>query len=281
MDDQAQFHPLKYLYALAQAAAGEGARIFEHSRVLGIDRDDACVLHTENGHLTAQTLVLATNYPLIEFPGHFFLRLHQERSYIISTDAIGTEVDGMYISAEEPIHSVRTHTSDGKTQLLLGGYGHRTGKEDEAGDGYGHLENFLHADFSQASPSPGFRWSAQDCAPLDGMPYVGAAHERAPRVYVATGYDKWGMTNSAAAALMIADNITGSTRIDLETAEAFSPAAVQAGRLREELLLAGGRDGGRAHRGLRVHADGQLRRRRPRRRRGAARGRRRAGGIPR
>ena len=223
MDGQAQFHPLKYLYTLADAAAAAGAKIFEHTRVTGIDREDACVLHTANGSITAHMLVLATNYPLIEFPGHFFLRLHQERSYIISAPANNANGGGMYISAEEPIHSVRMHTSNGKTQLLLGGFGHRTGKEDDGGDAYVHLEDFLRADFPQASREPSYRWSAQDCVPLDGMPYVGAAHDKAPRVYVATGYNKWGMTNSAAAAAMIADSITGSTHIEKETAAAFSP----------------------------------------------------------
>jgi len=223
MDGQAQFHPLKYLYALADAAAAAGAKIFEHTRVTGIDREGSCVLHTMNGDITAQTLVLATNYPLIEFPGHFFLRLHQERSYIISTPADGANVGGMYISAEEPIHSIRMYTSNRNTHLLLGGFGHRTGKEDDVGNAYTRLEDFLRADFPQASHEPDFRWSAQDCVPLDGMPYVGAAHDKAPRVYVATGYNKWGMTNSAAAAAMIADSISGSTRIDKEAAAAFSP----------------------------------------------------------
>jgi Rieske Fe-S protein len=175
------------------------------------------------GNITAQNLVLATNYPLIEFPGHFFLRLHQERSYIISADAGDLSVNGMYISAENPVHSVRTHSLDGKMQLLLGGFGHRTGKEDEVGDSYAHLRDFLRDDFPKAPHEPDYEWSAQDCQPLDNMPYVGAAHDKAPRVYVATGFDKWGMTNSAAAAAMISDCITGSTRIDKEVAAAFSP----------------------------------------------------------
>ena len=241
MDDQAQFHPLKYLYALAQAASTMGVRIYEHSRVLGMDRgEDSCELHTPNGHLTANTVVLATNYPLIEFPGHFFLRLHQERSYIISADADNTKVTGMYISAEDPVHSVRMHTSGDKKQLLLGGFGHRTGKEDNVGDSYHHLKDFLHADFKQASPTPSYEWSAQDCQPLDNMPYVGAAHAEAPRVYVATGFDKWGMTNSAAAAAMITDSIAGTTRVDKEAAAAFSPLRFKPGASALELAKQAG-----------------------------------------
>lgn len=240
MDDQAQFHPLKYLYALAKLASDAGVKICEHSRVLGMDREDDCVLHTPNGHLTANTVVLATNYPLIEFPGHFFLRLHQERSYIISTDAGGMDVHGMYITAEDPIRSVRMQTLDGKAQLLLGGYGHRTGKEDKTGDSYHHLEDFLHAEFKKASSKPDYRWAAQDCAPLDGMPYVGAAHADAPRIYIAAGFNKWGMTNSAAAAAMIADNIAGTTRVDKEVAEAFSPLRFKPGASAIELAKQAG-----------------------------------------
>lgn len=240
LDDQAQFHPLKYLYSLAKVASASGVQIFEHTRVLGMDRAESCVLHTPNGRLTANTVVLATNYPLIEFPGHFFLRLHQERSYIISTDASGVNVKGMYITAEDPVRSVRMHTLDGKMQLLLGGYGHRTGKEDQAGNSYDHLDLFLHADFKQASQKPDYRWSAQDCAPLDNMPYVGAAHANSPRVYIASGFNKWGMTNSAAAAAMITDSIAGTTRIDKETAAAFSPLRFKPGASALELAKQAG-----------------------------------------
>lgn len=240
MDDQAQFHPLKYLYALAKAASDSGVKIFTRSRVLGMDRDESCVLHTPNGHLTAKTVVLATNYPLIEFPGHFFLRLHQERSYIISADAGGIDVHGLYITAENPVQSIRMHTHDGKKQLLLGGYGHRTGKEDSVGDSYDHLKHFLHTSFRQASQTPDYQWSAQDCQPLDNMPYVGAAHAEAPRVYVAAGFDKWGMTNSAAAAAMISDSITGTTRVDKEVATAFSPLRFKPGASALELVKQAG-----------------------------------------
>lgn len=240
MDNQAQFHPLKYLYALSQAAKTAGVKIYEHTRVLGIDREDACVLHTMGGRLIADTVVLATNYPLIEFPGHFFLRLHQERSYIISTDAAKTDLYGMYISAEDPAHSVRMHTSNGRTMLLLGGFGHRTGKEDKAGDSFDRLEEFLHADFKHASPKPDYHWAAQDCAPLDGMPYVGAVQTKAPCVYVAAGYNKWGMTNSAAAAAMIADSITGTTRVNKEIANMFSPLRFKPGASAKELFVQAG-----------------------------------------
>jgi glycine/D-amino acid oxidase-like deaminating enzyme/nitrite reductase/ring-hydroxylating ferredoxin subunit len=240
MADQAQFHPLKYLYALARAASSAGVSIFERTRVLGLDLVERCTLHTPGGDVVAGTVVFATNYPLIEFPGHFFLRLHQERSYILSTDAGGVRLRGMYISAENPVHSVRTHSGGGKTQLLLGGFGHRAGKEDDAPDSYGELEEFLRTDFAAASPDPGFEWSAQDCQPLDGMPYVGAAHADAPRVYIAAGYDKWGMTNSAAAAAMICDSIAGTTRIDKEVAEAFSPLRFKPGASAKNFFVQAG-----------------------------------------
>lgn len=244
MDGQAQFHPLKYLYALADAAAAAGVKIYEHTRVTGIDREDACVLHTLKGRITAQTLVLATNYPLIEFPGHFFLRLHQERSYIISAPAGGANMPGMYISVEEPIRSIRMYNANGNARLLLGGFGHRTGKEDTVGDSYAHLKDFLRDGFPQAPREPDYQWSAQDCAPLDGMPYVGSVHDKAPRVFVATGYNKWGMTNSAAAAAMISDAIAGSTRIDKETAEAFCPQRFKPGAAAKNFFVQAGETAG-------------------------------------
>ncbi|MDD5018142.1 MAG: FAD-dependent oxidoreductase, partial [Eubacteriales bacterium] len=236
MDDQAQFHPLKYLYALADIFIKSGGSIHERSKVLGIIKKKAYVVKTQNGSLTADTVVLATNYPPVDFPGLFFLRLHQERSYIIGTDAGEVDVSGMYINAEEPVNSIRMHDTKGAKQLLLGGYGHKTGKEDDAKSGYSSLEGFLRTDFAQANACPGYHWSAQDCVTLDGMPYVGAV---ADGVYVATGYAKWGMTNSAAAAMMIADSITGSNVIDSGVREQFSPKRISPAASAKNFLVQG------------------------------------------
>ncbi len=223
MEGQAQFHPLKYLYALAGEFVKKGGRIFEHTKALEFERNEKCVVRTANGSVRADAAVFATNYPLVEFPGLFFIKLHQERTYIICTDSGKVDVEGMYINIHDPVNSIRMHYSGSGNKLLLAGYGHRTGKEEEDDASYGHLKSLLHTDFKGAAPNPSHEWSAQDCFPIDGMPYAGAIFAKNPNVYVATGYEKWGITNSAAAAMMIADHAAGTNFIEREVREKFDP----------------------------------------------------------
>ncbi len=226
METQAQFHPLKYLYALTNELVKKGGRVFEKSRAIDFERQDKCVVKTESGSVTAKAAVLATNYPLVDFPGLFFIKLHQERTYIICTDSNGVNVSGMYINIHEPVNSLRMHYSDSANKLLLAGHGHRTAKEDEDDTSYDHLREFLRADFKGASPEPSHEWSAQDCFTLDKMPYVGPIFSKNPNVYVAAGYEKWGMTNGTAAAMMICDHAAGTTSLPREIREKFQPIRI-------------------------------------------------------
>jgi Rieske Fe-S protein len=162
---------------------------------------------------------------MIEFPGLFFLRLHQERSYILATQRQAPQ--GMHINAGKPVRSVRSHTLDSQPWMLVGGFGHRTAKEDQENTGYTPLGDFLKRSFPGAEAVYG--WSAQDGKTLDHIPYVGSVYQDAPNVHVAAGYDKWGMTNSAAAAIMITDEITGSHTIDPDIRAVFSPLRVAPG----------------------------------------------------
>lgn len=224
MENQAQFHPIKYLYALVDILEKNNCRIYEHSKVMKIEKGNPCTLHTQTGEIVAASVVFATNYPLIDFPGLFFVKLHQERSYIISTNAEKIDVRGMYINASRPVNSVRMYYAKNETRLLLGGYGHKTAKEDDAKSGYSRLKDFLLSDFSAAKENPDYQWSAQDCVTLDGIPYVGKISNNHPNIYIATGYAKWGMTNATAVAIMITDAIMGSNHIDEQVSEQFCPS---------------------------------------------------------
>lgn len=220
LKNQAQFHPLKYLYALADSLADFGVPLREKTKATGLDRDaHGITVHMENGTVRAHNVVLATGYPMFEFPGAFFTRLHQRRSYLIAARQQGPS--GMYINAGDPVRSIRSHSLAGEPWLLVGGFGHRTAKEDQRDTGLEPLSAFLQSSFSGAEAFYG--WSAQDGRTLDHIPYVGGVYEQGPQIYVAAGYDKWGMTNSAAASMMLTDEITDKSTIDAEVSAVFSP----------------------------------------------------------
>jgi len=115
----------------------------------------------------------------------------------------------MYISAGPDVRSLRTARlpSSDAVQLLVGGEGHVVGREPDAA---GRL---LALDAWTARWFPGARrthaWSAQDYRPIAGLPLVGGAAPGDGRVLVATGFDKWGLTNAVAAALVLAGRIVG------------------------------------------------------------------------
>ncbi len=227
LKNQAQFHPLKYLYALAETLRDMNVPLFEQTKALNIERNENNIrLFTDKKKtITVKSAVLATGYPMIEFPGLFFLRLFQERSYIMAAQKQAPQ--GMYLSAEKPVESVRSHALGCQPWLLVGGFGHRTGKEDKEDTGFAPLGGFLKDSFAGAEAAYG--WSAQDGMTLDHIPYVGSLYKYEPNLYVATGYEKWGMTNSAAAAIMISDEITGNKAIDPDIRDVFSPLRIAPG----------------------------------------------------
>ena len=65
-----------------------------------------------------------------------------------------------------------------------------------------------------------YKRQAQDCIPMDGVPYIGRYASSTPNLYVATGFNKWGMTSSMVSAMIISSMIAGK---ECEFAGIFSP----------------------------------------------------------
>ncbi len=187
---QAQFHPLKFLYALS-----ENLPIYENTAVRELAPHRAV---TDRGSVTAEKIIVATHFPFLNKHGSYFLKLYQQRSYVL---ALKTQAgpEGMYIGTEENSISLRRQGDF----LLLGGGGHRTGK---TGGGWQELEAFARRHYPDGEIR--YRWATQDCISLDGMPYIGPYSRRTKDLYVATGFHKWGMTGSMVAARLLTDLIT-------------------------------------------------------------------------
>lgn len=215
---QAYFHPLEFL-----KGAAEGLAIYENSQVLFVDGGRVL---TERGCVTADHVIFACHYPFVNIPGYYFMRMYQERSYVLALEA-GDSAGrrnflprGMYYGVDRDGLSFRS--ADGF--LLLGGEGHRTGENREGGR-YGRLME--RAKRLWPGCEERFRWSAQDCMTLDGIPYIGRFSAKTPNWYVATGFQKWGMTSAMAAAMVIRDAVLGKENPDgaVFSPERFTPAA--------------------------------------------------------
>ncbi|MGN0298536.1 MAG: FAD-dependent oxidoreductase [Lachnospiraceae bacterium] len=192
--NQAQFHPLKFLTEMT--AKLNPLNLYEHTCVSKIDGH---IAYTENGAITADKIIVATHFPFLNKRGSYFLKLYQQRSYVLALEN-AIDVDGMYIDAEEGGFSFRNYDK----LLLLGGGGHRTGKK---GGNWKVLQNFAETAFPKAMEV--CRWATQDCMSLDGIPYIGYYSMNTPHLYVASGFNKWGMTSSMVAAMLLCDLVLG------------------------------------------------------------------------
>lgn len=205
-DNQAQFHPRKFLLPLAENVTANGCQIFEQSRIVDIEEDSKYILTTSSGEkVTAEKVVIASHYPFYNKPGIYFSRIYTHRSYIVAIKAKEKFPGGMYITAEEPARSLRSHFSDQEELILVAGDHHKTGQGVDTIKHYEALIDFANQNFTVEDIR--YRWSTQDCMTLDDLPYVGHFTSDTPNMYVATGYGKWGMTNSIASAMILRDLI--------------------------------------------------------------------------
>jgi glycine/D-amino acid oxidase-like deaminating enzyme/nitrite reductase/ring-hydroxylating ferredoxin subunit len=234
--DQAEFHPRRFLLAIADAVSDGGSHVFERTRVTGVDDGDPCRVRTDGGaEVTAGAVVIATHYPTLD-RGLFFARLSAERSYALGLRVRGRVPHGMFLSTESPAHSVRATPYDGDELLIVGGESHKTGTSDPV-ERYEALEAWARVRFDVRAVE--YRWSAQDAMPADGIPYVGKLSPIARRVWTASGFKKWGITNGAAAALMLSDAILERENPWLDTFDAnrFKPVAAAPTLLKEQLSV--------------------------------------------
>lgn len=205
-DNQAQFHPRKFLLPLAQKVKDSGIQIFEQSRVVDIEEGSNYVLITNHGKkVTAQKVIIASHYPCYNKHGLYFGRIYSERSYALAIKAKEKYPGGMYINVEEPARSLRSQMSDQGELIIVGGDHHKTGQGIDTDLHYEALVDFANNLFT-VEDFP-YRWSTQDCMTLDKVPYVGHFTSKTPNMYIASGYGKWGMTNSMASAMILSDLI--------------------------------------------------------------------------
>lgn len=205
LPQQAQFHPLKFVKAIAEPLC-----IYEKTQVKRVEDHR---LITDLGIVTADKIIFACHYPFVNFPGMYFARMHQERSYVLALDNAAIP-DGMWIGSGKEIYSLRHYGN----LVLLGGCGHRCG-DNQKGGRYEALRRKAMEWFPGSIEVA--RWSAQDCVTADSVPYIGSFSAAKPDWYVATGFQKWGMTGSMVSAMLLRDLIDGKENLN---AAAFAPS---------------------------------------------------------
>ena len=209
LPDQVQIHPLQVLDALLDDLHRHGGVVVEGARVTGADVGASAVaVDTSRGMVHADRLVLATGAPILDRGGHF-ARLVPSRSYATTHRVPGPAPQGMYLSADDPTRSLRTVPVDDGELLMVGGNGHVVGRSDSPAAAVEDLVAWTQEHFPGAERQ--HAWSAQDYRSSDRVPFVGPLAWSDGRVSVATGYNKWGMTNAVAAGLSLSAELSGGS----------------------------------------------------------------------
>ena len=200
---QAQFNPIKFISEISK-----DLNIYENTTVLEMIGNMAV---TNRGKISAEKVIVTTHFPFINKHGSYYLKLYQHRSYVLALEN-AADVKAMYVDENKKGMSFRNY----KNLLLLGGGGHRTGKP---GGNWTELRDFVKINYPLAK-EVGF-WAAQDCMSLDGIPYIGKYSKNTGNLFVASGFNKWGMTGAMTAAMLLKDLIADKPN---DFAELYSPS---------------------------------------------------------
>ncbi|MEG0691802.1 MAG: FAD-dependent oxidoreductase [Oscillospiraceae bacterium] len=190
--NQAEFNPLKFINEISKSLT-----IYENTMVKSI-KDT--IIHTDHGKVTANKILVATHFPFINAPGYYFMKMYQQRSYVVALQN-AQNLNGLYIDESDQGFSFRNYGD----LLFIGGGGHRTGKK---GGGYETLRDFAKELYPKSEEK--FAWATQDCMTLDHIPYIGQYSKNTPNLFVATGFNKWGMTSSMVSAMLLSNIMMGA-----------------------------------------------------------------------
>ena len=185
-----------------------GGYVFTDSLVKDVKRvNNEYITYTDMYNIKSKYLVICSHYPFINFPGFYFSKMYQVTSYVLGIETKENLFDGMYINAVEPTISFRSAKYGDKRLLIAAGGNHKTGFSPDSEEFYGYnfLENEIKKLYTHYEIK--YKWNTRDCVTLDKVPYIGEFSNFMPNMYVATGFNKWGMTTSNVAANIIKDSI--------------------------------------------------------------------------
>jgi glycine/D-amino acid oxidase-like deaminating enzyme/nitrite reductase/ring-hydroxylating ferredoxin subunit len=221
-EDQAQFDPYRYALGLANAIVAGGGQIFESTRALSIEHGEPCRVTTERGVVTARDVIEATHLPLGK-EGMFFAKAYPYAHPMVAARIDPARAfDGMFISAGSPTHSIRTTRRGDETWLVAVGNSFKPGHSEDEIEAFEDLTAFLRDEFGVGSID--YRWTNEDYESMDGLPFVCRATSSAAHLFVATGFNAWGIANGTVAGIILSDLIMGR---DNPWAEVFDATRIK------------------------------------------------------
>ena len=231
--EQGQFHPRKYLLELASKIPGEGSYIFENTRAIDLKEGIPCEIITDLGTIRANDIAITTHFPFYDKPGQYYARMETERIYTFAMRLNTNFPDGVFISAEKDIYSFRSQPFNDGELVIAGGQEHVTGRIADTTQRFKSLYDYVKIFFDIESIE--FCWSSQDNNTVDMVPYIGRYLPDTKHIYVATGFNGWGMTHGTVSGIILKDQILG---LKNNFTKIYDPARFKLSKRTEKKLFA-------------------------------------------
>lgn len=202
--NQGQFHPLKYLAALARAIERDGGRIFCGTHADHIEGGSPAVVNCGRHMVTCDAVVVATNVPINDR-----VAIHTKQApymtYVIGARVPQGEVPRILSwDTGDPYHYIRTQDD----LLIVGGEDHKSGQAHDSPERHARLEAWARSRFPMMGPLE-FAWGGQIIETVDYLAFIGRNPGDHDNVFVATGDSGMGITHGTIAGILITDLVLG------------------------------------------------------------------------
>ncbi len=203
-------HPLNLCVGEARAAHGLGVQIFEQSPVLRIEHGVKPKVFTANGHIEADSVVLAGNaYHRLE-PKHLSSLSFPAGTYIIATEPLAddlvNEINPLDLAVCDLNEVVDYHRLSADKRMLYGGRCNYSGREPssvKAAIGPRMLKIYPQLKDARID----YQWGGMIGIVLNRIPLLGRIHKN---VYYCQGYSGHGVSASHCLGEITADAVTGT-----------------------------------------------------------------------
>lgn len=210
------FHPLKYIYALAEIAHSRGMKIVEETSAYDLDQDgDTYYVHTNRGTIQAKHVLVCTHYPFFVKPAWIPLKTHVESSYVVASKVNDIKPFSA-ITMAKPVLSIRYHQDKNKFVIFAS----ESDKITKCKDAKKSYQMVMKQFSKYFSGEISYSWATHDVIPNDYLPLIGCVSDQQNQLYIATGFQKWGMTNGTLAGCILSDLILGKEN---KYSEIFAP----------------------------------------------------------
>lgn len=207
LDNQAMFHPLKYVRVVREAFQKMGGEYYDNTEALSIEGNRTVIVKTNHGNITANAVVIATYNPFTQ-PWWFIFKKGMYKSYVYDvTIPKGAIPEGMYEDDNNPYHYFRVEGD----RMIIGGEDHRIELKLDPERSFNALKEFIEKDLGIKDYTINHRWTGPILEQTDGIPLIGRYSKKYPNRYVETAFSGNGMTNGTIAAMVVSDEITGKT----------------------------------------------------------------------